>query len=65
MCSTARETEELVNHMELSKTGFVRLHLTTTYILSVNFLSDVQKSHRPNISQHVLNQPTTQPECSK
>ena len=53
MYSTARETEELVSHMELSRTGFVRLHLTTTYILSANFLSDVQKPHRPNRSQHM------------
>lgn len=52
MYSTARETDELVvSHMELSRSGFVRLHLTT-YIFSANFLSDVQKSHRPNISQH-------------
>jgi len=39
--------------MELSRTGFVRFHLTTTYILSVSFHSDVQKSHRPNRSQHM------------
>ena len=65
MYSTARETEELVSDMELSGIGFLRLHLTTTYILSVSLLTDVQKSHRPNRSQHVLNQPTTQLECSK
>jgi hypothetical protein len=35
MYSTARETAELVNDMELSRTGFARLHLTTIYIFLV------------------------------